>query len=313
MFDDSLLHESERTFINEYLSSGLKYDDFLRINAHHPGGCGDDFDIDIVCEVISFKKPFYFYMKITNYYDGVILLDTMKYKIADEEEIFEFPQIRLKKDETLLIPIGQFLEHTLENYDYEMGENSFDDRIRISYKNNYNKEAKYFGNSIVPLSFNYKISTEFYEFIPHEFDLNKVFYLDWTWMCGSCPQVFVNLIGEKYEYFKEILIDGQDRITTSEIIIPFDMNELVISEIEDETTFIENIKINDILFYESIILLKGNYITLYNLKKNDIIVVKGSYHPIRGTMRNYETLFLRNHLIKSHTNNLNIINTGYNF
>jgi tRNA A22 N-methylase len=94
-------------------------------------------------------------------------------------------------------------------------------------------------------------------------------------MCGSCPHLFFIQNGE-LKYQGEIFDVKPNLIQKEKIKIPNSVTELIIAELEQETTIINYINKNGFQLDSEIILKEGdNYSIL--VSTNDIIELEGKY------------------------------------
>ena len=152
-------------------------------------------------------------------------------------------------------------------------------------------KIEFIGPSMVPLS----ISFNHENIKIHPFDFDNVYWIERHWGYGSCPHLFFNFT-DSLKYQGEIFNYKPNHISLEQITIPRGVNAVKIAELEKEITYINFIKINDILVYQNVILKNGDEIT-FEVKTNDIITVEGYYRILSENFRNLPKLE-KNRIIK---------------
>jgi hypothetical protein len=123
-------------------------------------------------------------------------------------------------------------------------------------------------------------------------------------MCGSCPHLFfINKLGQQ-EYVRELLISASNKQGFDTIIVPDNIFEIVIRELEDEITFIDKIQINGKMFCQAVTLKKGNSLSI-KVNPNDNIIIEGRYEPYFVVNSKLNDIWQRNKIIKQSNKRFN--------
>lgn len=284
--DLDLLTDTEKSIIKLYRDGGLNDKDFLEFHAFHLGpGCGDeDFqESEELLEYIQIKTFFVIYASITNKHSSPIIINDLychEASFPSQTFIETIPPFELTPNSTLLFPIGQFIEHIVDDYSYAVsGESSDRQKYLYQYHLPARESVMFFGKSVFIDRIAYRFGNSFINFYPHTYNESKIFYLDSSWGMGSCPHCFVK-VNDDYYYYREILTNGENQIDQSSLILSENIQEFIIAEIEDEITFIAAIKVNDQIVAQDIKLCIRESYTLYNLCKGDSVEILGEYKVV---------------------------------
>lgn len=256
---------------------------------------------------MHFEKPFFLYSTITNISSNNIQLNELLLTEHFTREIIseKLPPYRLKPNHSIIIPLGQFLEHSIENNDIE-GEYTSEMTYFI-YKNKANINAKYFGASTFLQKVIFESDNRSIEIEPHDFNSNTILYIDNEWGMGSCPHLFLSRNEFYYEYLRELIPNGQRKMAIDSLIIDRNVKELIIVELEDEVTYFREIKRNGEPVFRNVSLSKGDHLTINDLKPGDELLFCGLYQPIGQIRNNAESRKQRNSLIVNWLNTKNTI------
>jgi len=173
--------------------------------------------------------------------------------------------VPLKPDESVVIPIATFLAplsyemHTVRGVDRKYLNSYLSQEIsHVQCKNLY-EDGGMIGPAIWPNSIILNINKEQHEQQIHVLNLNRLYTLDTYVECGSCPHMFLeNMTDGKLNYYGELISSKPLSMQHFKISIPKGIRRLVIAELEDETTFLENVKCDDELIKRSVRLEKGD-------------------------------------------------------
>lgn len=111
----------------------------------------------------------------------------------------------------------------------------------------------------------------------HELDLANVYTLSRYWACGSCPHLFFERHGvPRLQYVGELfarkLPDSQEHCFR----VPVGVEALLIAEIEDETTYIEQLVVNSATLHQNARLTKGQCLRIA-VSRGDFCRIRGRY------------------------------------
>lgn len=132
-----------------------------------------------------------------------------------------------------------------------------------------------------------------------KFDLTNMFTFDLHWQCGSCPHLF--FIAENMTYQRELLANCQNSLGTDSFDIPEKVSYVVITEIEDETTFIKSISINGKSIVNDLVLNKGEHFR-FAVTACSKVEISGYYKPDTETLKNLPQGIKRNELVGAFLN-----------
>ncbi len=110
----------------------------------------------------------------------------------------------------------------------------------------------------------------------HNIDLGNLYLLDRYWMMGSCPHMFEINSSGAIKYLGEIFT-GQPEVSQTVVIkVGQDAAFLVIAELEDETTFVESVLMENRVVLEKVFLEKGEHVRI-SVNRADEATLTGSY------------------------------------
>lgn len=114
----------------------------------------------------------------------------------------------------------------------------------------------------------------------HSFDPNRCYMMARYWHVGSCPHVFFETTDRVWVYSGDILIDGYNRETTSEVIIPAGASRMRIIEIEIELTHIHSLKVNGREQLDASITLQRGDNCDFDVEGADQVLIIGRYSAV---------------------------------
>ena len=154
----------------------------------------------------------------------------------------------------------------------------------------------YFNDNICPTSVIYNDNYGEFEIEIHEFDFNNLYSLNSFWQCGSCPHLFYINENGNQEYVRELLVTSSMKKGIDTFLIPKNVYEIKIRELEDEITFIDSIKVNNNEKCRNIILVKGNQFKL-TVSPYDSVTIEGHYEPFRPSIPKINDIWKRNKIV----------------
>jgi hypothetical protein len=114
----------------------------------------------------------------------------------------------------------------------------------------------------------------------HEFELSNVYTIDRHWEAGSCPHLFFVRNG-RLVYRGELFARQPGKLEVEQIIVGEETTALLICELEMETTTIEEIRLNDRVIKNCLILNTGE-VAHIPVRHGDVITIRG-YYVARGS------------------------------
>jgi hypothetical protein len=129
----------------------------------------------------------------------------------------------------------------------------------------------------------------------HDLNLDNVYEIDRHWAMGSCPHAFAIDSEGRARYLGEVVPRGCNRVVTDTILVPDSSEMIVIAELEDEVTYLQEIRDSGDLLVADVRLTKGMSIMLRPTSR--VITVQGSYSPLGSEETAKPDLFRRNALV----------------
>lgn len=310
-----LLENEDKALFEQYLTGELDYTDFVELEGTisqipipgaEIGPCGEVALQETleISESLRIKRPYFLYLSITNRASETIALKASSFtkKGANEELQNLAPPVQIKSGISLIIPIGQFIEHILDDYTLIEGKPL---KTSGTFSVSPRRDEKYFGPSYFPKMFRFEAKGNTFDLEPHEFDSNNLYYFDKGFWGGSCPHVFV-LRNGTYEYVREVIAKGKNIETEDSITIEETCTQLLVYEIEHEITYFKYVSINGTEVHSNVTLKNGSFLVVKNLRKGDVVSFCGFYQPLSETTNNAEAIKFRDKLITSKLKNLNL-------
>jgi len=280
-------------------------------------GCGDEgSNVHYFQEFIIFKSVWFSFLAITNISSTPAELVELSYMCQNDpttltnirdnsREIpgsFSFPKVAILPNQTILVPTALVLVPFEEEKFSEIiiSDSLMANDLRTQTLSHFTrnvKDTEYLlsGPFIKPYSISYNISDRINHSEIHELDLNNFFVLDRQWGMGSCPHLFYRQNGSLL-YIRELFIKNPGIEASEEFIIPTNVTEITIVELEQETTYIAEISINNQIVDKNIVLKTGESLTL-QVNSSDLIALNGYYVALLENVRNNEKVILRNKII----------------
>ena len=197
-----------------------------------------------------------------------------------EEDKILFPEILIEPSQNVVIPTGLFLSDFKGiqiNDRLEVSVSDFGDSYQTlsTAKMSEGESLEYMGPNLLPKQLNASIADKSFDVAIHKFSFDKTYFVDRGWNCGSCPHLFYRF-GEDLKYQGEILNELPNQTKTESFVVPNGVSEIVIAELEQETTYINFIRINDREVSNDIVLREGEFHSIA-VSANDKISLHGKY------------------------------------
>jgi hypothetical protein len=274
-------------------------------------GCGG---IDLQEEFI-FRKLWCSFISITNNSEKVLQLDSLNGKhiknnsfhsfgsITMQEQTIEIPKVMLKPRQSAVVPLAILIPPLYSFKREELSPSTGGgngERVQIvknesMYLKNI-EECLVFGDRYDIQNITYKKGANLIRTSIREFDFTNMFTYDLHWQIGSCPHLF--FVNDNITYARELLAHCQNSSGTDNFIVPKDTNEIIIAEIEDETTFIKSITINGKSITTDLVLNKGQHFCFFAEAGSKITTI-GYYRPDSQSIQNMPQSIKRNELVGS--------------
>lgn len=308
-WSDLLSIVESNLFITHLSNSGIDAEQFCTCILYKNGDGCDCAEAEFeYTEYLEIAPISFLFLGITNTSKEQIKLNQL---LVKESTDINLPNFNLLPSEMVLIPIASAINlqeivigsTLLEHIDGERGQ----DFSRVFNGEEFDENnVVFFKDKINPVSVVYNDNNGEYEVEIHELDFNNLYSMNSYWQCGSCPHLFYKKENGQQEYVRELLVSSSFKPGTDEIIVPADIFELIIRELEDEVTYIDKIFINNRLIYESIILEKGNSLT-FQVSPYDHIVIEGRYEPNYPSYPKTNDIWRRNEIIKESNKRFNLL------
>ena len=308
------------------LSNGIKPSEFSKsmISETHDG-CAEI--SGYFKENIIFRSLWFSFIAITNTSKDQITFDSINGKIYNNPSILSdffdktdeykykhnFPKASILPNETVLIPTAiiscpfenEKFENLLVSTTYPFQYERIQELYHTTRSNIPENCFKILGKYIRLFDLNYYIQDiEFHSSI-HPFDLTNLYTIERHWQCGSCPHLFFVKNNGSYEFSRELLNNNFNQEKDEIINVLSDIKKIIISELEDEITFINYITLNNNTIYKNVILHKGDSIEI-NVKLDDEIVVNGFYKNEFENIRKSEKIIFKNAIICQYLRQKNV-------
>lgn len=327
---DELLNDKKNVskFIKHVLNIGVDPKEFIQSIAY-PEYCGGGDEGGIYCEQTLMRPLWHVFLHVTNVsksqlsfkeIKGDFCSDYKEYRqLKDESKEVDnytskLPSINLNPSESILIPsficFAPF--DNLEEREVVLSQNdTFVEKRQEFSLNQINNGAERFsilGKHLFPKHIQYERKDDLKSSEIHELDLKRVYSIDRHWMCGSCPHLFYQKPNGETLYVKELFALYPAIIHIEKFIVPKNIVNFTIAELEDEETLIESIKINQKTISKNITLNKGETIN-FNVSEFDCIEILGTYKS-DYQKRTIENLVYRNKIIGKYIKET-VANNGY--
>jgi len=193
------------------------------------------------------------------------------------------PHAPIQNGQTVLVPMANILApyKSIDSEEfYNIRKDLKGGRCQVFQHISINEEISFdtIGSTIYPFSLSYIAGDNLEHQHFHEIDLNNLYVLDRFWEIGSCPLLFFKNSKINKTYYSTELFAKYLNVTQEyNCIIPFEIDTLIIAEIEDEKCIIESLKLGE-LELRDIILNKNEYIKL-PVVPNIPLKIRGYYIP----------------------------------
>jgi hypothetical protein len=279
---------------NYLIKAAVAPEKIAKIHTCYEGECAGDGNF----QELYLLRPLYFKsLVITNISSEYIKFNELVTKSCNgilyqaselkDSELINFPDILIKPNQSVLIPLGSFLSD-FEMFDKEEYFSNFETVSSGQYQNlNHGKiipkkDIEFIGRNFFPTELKIEKSKVIFHQEIHQFDFNNIYWIDRHWGYGSCPHLFFKLKNGEVKYQGEILNVLPNVFHIEKFRIANNVSSLIIAELEQETTEIEYLKINNTNVYSSIKLVEGQSIEL-PVEQFDLIEIKGRYYTKTNT------------------------------
>jgi len=280
-------------------------------------------------EDIIFKDIWFSFLSIENISNKKIVLDRIVgnhqsnqkslkdfFDTTDLESIYyDCPKNALLPGEIVIIPTSLILcpfkyssfDNVLISSTHSSSYSWIQEFHHISRTNIPDEEYYILGESFKSDQIDYYVEDKKHQSSIHPFDLTNMYTFSRYWQCGSCPHIFFIRDNNDMEYFRNIFNQKLAEFSTEFIIIPENINKLIISELEDEITYIKSITKNGNIVRHNLFLRKGESAEL-NVQPKDNIKIIGFYSPFSKVLDNSNEIIFRNAVITKYLRDKTMLN-----
>ncbi len=259
---------------------------FCRIT-YFQAGCGDE-----IAEMIEFRPLWLVLLWIENLWDGPVEIGDHRGKMYYPNATLDYRQLSfghgeeytsrvpfkvLQKEESILVPEFILLA-PMDAYvsadEEEVNCEAYDGALELLYAFTPIQRAEGF-NLLGPSFLVERIDVAGKTHHVHQFDIENTLTVSDLFEVGSCPHV-IGYRDEKFYHIKDVLSSGP------EIIDIRDFEYIVIAEIEEETTVLDEVAVGDESVQRPLlankVLRKGDFIVVDNVTEHHVsLTLKGHY------------------------------------
>jgi hypothetical protein len=294
-----------KSFLSLLKKSGINISDVLSsILVFREDSCAGEEPIGYT-EYLSVDPLSFIFIGITNASKKQIKLSTLKYEKVNQK----LPSFNVLPREMIIIPIATATNmYQIEKESIRLKHIDGDRGVDFSRILNLNdfaiEDISIINGDIKPKSIIYNDNEGEFEVEVHKLDFHNLYSINSYWQCGSCPHLFfVNSVDRQY-YVRELLISSSNKIGMDTFIIPSEIKNFIIRELEDEVTIIKKIIVNNAIVKEDIELINGEFIEI-DVKSNDKVEIIGKYIPNKiGTSKDND-IWTRNYLVSKSNKSFN--------
>ncbi len=212
----------------------------------------------------------------------------------------QFPSMPISPNSTVIIPVMTVLA-PFEHVPYETSAITSIDRdmdyidalSHISFSKPMYGKFHTLGPTLYPDMISLRVGdTEKIQHV-HQLELSNTYMLDRNWRGGSCPYVFYVDNTEVIRYAHELFRASPDVEIISILKIPCGATQMIIAELEEETTYIQRVRTGSIAALEDVVLQKGDNLVLEVAHEREIRIAgyymlnkNGVHHVIPASRRN---------------------------
>lgn len=143
------------------------------------------------------------------------------------------------------------------------------------------------GPSLWPISFLLERAGNRREQKVHQLDFSNLYTIDRAWESGSCPHLFLeHCVQSSPTYWGELWARAPDELQVESLEIPEGVYALLLTELENEITYVVEVCVNEIAVARNQILHRGQTLRV-TTRPGDMVRLAGYYVPHAG-VRNRE-------------------------
>lgn len=291
--EDIRINLKSDNIVQHLLNSGVPNHKLSKVTTYFAEGCIATYTFHELYQIRPLYTQFLILKNISN---SPIRIKTLKChissgvlyenQITNKEEKIYLPESIIEPKQNIIITTGLFLSK-FEGLSEVNSDNVSSKSISEGMQNlqfgkmEQIKKIDYMGPSLIPTELIFYHKEKEKKCDIHPFSFNQLYWINKVWMCGSCPHLFFIKNGELI-YQGEILNVLPNHFHKEKIFVPKDVEKVLIAELEQETTFIQRVWVNNILRGKNIELKEGR---MYAIEVNpyDVIELFGKYKLNRLT------------------------------
>lgn len=215
--------------------------------------------------------------------DGVLY----KKKNMESNSVINLPSFNIEPSQNIVIPVGLFLSQFKELSELKRNMVTYTyvpNQVQYLHHGSVKEdEIEFIGPSISPKKLAIEFNSNKAISQIHDFSFKSVYWVDRHWQCGSCPHMFFVRNGV-LKYQGEIFNVHPDQLHKEKIINTNDISQIIVAELEQETTLIKNVMINGVSYDSEITLNEGEIYSIM-VSPNDQIEFIGKYILSENTFK----------------------------
>ena len=271
------------------LSNGVNIDDLCIVAAEN-GECGDG----SVTEVFLTRPTWTVFLSVTNISEMPLTFEELiggadtnnnyrSFSFPEAVDYIPMPPCEVSSGQSVLIPlalllapIGEIEEQSVEISNLSEPGDSVEVLNLTEFTPSNLQEFRLIGPAFWPQELKVSKSGASITQALHRLNIESVYTIDRVWMCGSCPHLFAHSTDGVWRYLGELIPDGYKRETSQTVNLPSNVIELIIVELEDETSQFEELSIDGHIIASKIELQKGDQLRIPVASAKTLYIV-GSY------------------------------------
>jgi hypothetical protein len=121
----------------------------------------------------------------------------------------------------------------------------------------------------------------------HQLDFSNLYTIDRSWEAGSCPHLFLeHSLDSSLKYWGELWAGAPDESQVHTLQVPGAVKALLLTELENEVTYVDEVCVNDVAIARRRVLHRGQTLRI-SVRPGDSVRLTGYYVPHAST-RNRE-------------------------
>lgn len=294
--DDEMKVIGRTNLFSKYLfENGVSNGEICKIIAiDSTMGCGDGEGCykDPLYEELYERKYYLQSLVITNTSNRQLKLSELvcnsteyalrKISVQSTERVLTFPNMPILPNHNVIIPTA-IISNGFEFNNFDVIKNIKTINLgewydAISQVSLPNTDIEYIGEVLEPLKLVYQIDSKVKEDSIHKINYNSLYLINGGALCGSCPHLFFENENGKLSYGGELFSSKPDVLLSEKRAVPSSAIAIIIAELEQETTYIAEVTVDNTTITFDKQLNMGDYCRVLISKCNEIAIT-GKYSP----------------------------------